>query len=51
MNKAKEILGDTACIGGNMPITVLNLGTPAEVRDYAKKLIDTAGRDGGYIMN
>ncbi|MFX1501807.1 MAG: uroporphyrinogen decarboxylase family protein, partial [Promethearchaeota archaeon] len=50
MEKAKEILGDTACIGGNMPISLLNLGTPQDIRDYAKTLIDTVGKDGGYLM-
>ena len=50
MAKAKEILGDTACIGGNMPIALLSVGTPQQVKDYAKKLIDTVGKDGGYIM-
>ena len=28
MARAKEILGDVACIGGNMPITLLSIGTP-----------------------
>jgi len=50
MAKAKEILGDVACIGGNMPIAILNVGTPQDVKDYARKLIDTAGKGGGYIM-
>jgi len=50
MDKAKQVLGNSVCIGGNMPITLLNVGTPAEVRDHAKKLIDTVGKDGGYIM-
>ncbi len=50
MEKAKEILGDSACVGGNMPITLLNLGTPQEVKEYAKKLIDSVGKDGGYLM-
>ena len=50
MVRAKEILGDTACIGGNMPIRLLNIGTPEEVKDYCKKLIGTVGKDGGYIM-
>jgi hypothetical protein len=50
MAKAKEILGDVACVGGNMPISLLNIGTPQEVKDYARKLIDTAGKGGGYIM-
>jgi uroporphyrinogen-III decarboxylase len=26
------------------------LGTPQEVREYAKKLIDTVGKGGGFIM-
>jgi hypothetical protein len=50
MTKAKKILGASACIGGNMPIALLNIGTPQDVKDYAKNLIDTAGKDGGYIM-
>ncbi len=50
MAKAKEILGASACIGGNMPATLLKVGTPQDVKDYAKKLIDTAGKGGGYIM-
>jgi len=50
MAKAKEILGDVACIGGNMPIDLLAVGTPEQVKDCAKKLIETAGKGGGYIM-
>jgi hypothetical protein len=49
--KAKEIVGDTLCLFGNMPSAMLNLGTPQDVRDYAKKLIDTAGKGGGFIMS
>jgi len=51
MFKAKEILGDTMCIAGNMPLTLLRAGTPKEIKDYAKKLIDVVGRDGGFIMS
>ncbi|MEM3587409.1 MAG: uroporphyrinogen decarboxylase family protein [Candidatus Jordarchaeaceae archaeon] len=50
MVKAKEILGDSACIAGNMPIALLTTGTPQKVKDYVKKLIDTVAKDGGYIM-
>ena len=50
MAKAKEILGDVACIGGNMPIDLLSVGTSQQVEDCAKKLIETAGKGGGYIM-
>jgi len=29
----------------------LALGTPDEVKAYCKKLIDTAGKGGGFIMS
>ena len=50
MEKAKQALGKTACIVGNVPLSLLNTGTPDEVRDYCKKLIDVAGKDGGFIL-
>ena len=50
MAKAKKILGDVACIGGNVPTDLLSVGTPQQVKDYVKKLIDTVGKGGGYIM-
>lgn len=49
--KAKEILGDTMCIAGDMPLSLLQTGTPEQVRAYAKKLIDVVGKDGGFIMS
>jgi hypothetical protein len=51
MARAKETLGQNACLLGNVPSAMLQLGTPDEVRDYAKNLIDTAGKDGGFIMS
>ena len=48
--KAKEILGDIACIEGGPSGPMLNIGSPQEVRDYCKKLIDVCGKDGGFIM-
>jgi len=51
MFRAKETLGQNACLLGNVPSAMLQLGTPDEVRDYAKKLIDEAGKDGGFIMS
>ena len=50
MFKAKEILGDTMCISGMMPVSLLQMGTPDEVRAYARKLIDVCGKHGGFIM-
>lgn len=51
MTKAKEVLGDVACISGNVPNTLLISGTPREVEDYCRNLIDTVGKDGGFIMD
>lgn len=48
--KAKEMLGHTMCIAGNMPISLLVTGTPEKVKKYTKFLIDKVGKDGGFIM-
>jgi hypothetical protein len=50
MAKAKKTLGKNACLFGNVPSSMLQLGTPEEVKEYCKKIIDIAGKDGGYIM-
>jgi len=49
--KAKEVLGDHVCIKGNVPLSLLCTGMADEVRDYCKKLIDTVGKGGGFIMS
>jgi len=50
MAKAKKTIGSVACIGGNVPNDLLSIGTPEQVKDYVKKLIDTCGQGGGYIV-
>ncbi len=49
--KAKEILGDMVCIRGNVPGSLLCMGSPEEVEAYCKKLIDVAGKGGGFILD
>jgi hypothetical protein len=49
--KAKAVLGDTVCLMGNVPNLMLLSGTPDDVRAYCKNLIDTIGKDGGFIMD
>jgi uroporphyrinogen-III decarboxylase len=49
--KAKAILGDTVCIRGNVPLSILATGTPEQVKATCKTLIDTVGKDGGFIMD
>lgn len=51
MLKAKDILGDTVCIKGGMPISILATGTPEDVETYCKKIIDYCGQGGGFIMD
>ncbi|MFC1819683.1 uroporphyrinogen decarboxylase family protein [Thermodesulfobacteriota bacterium] len=51
INKAKEILGDTVCFRGNVPGSLLQLGTPEEVKEYVKELIDVVGKNGGLIVD
>jgi hypothetical protein len=51
MFKAKEILGDTACIGGNVTAAQLYTQTPAMIKDYCRRLIEVCGKGGGYILS
>jgi uroporphyrinogen-III decarboxylase len=51
MVKAKEALQEKVCIIRNVPMSLMSTGTPDQVKEYCKKLIDTAGKDGGYIMS
>jgi hypothetical protein len=46
-----KVLGDKFCISGGIPNFLLSFGTPQEVRDYCKKVIDGVAGDGGYIMD
>jgi len=51
MKRAKETVGQVACLAGNMPMDLLCTGTPDQVRGYCRKLIDTVGTDGGFIFS
>ena len=50
MAKAKEVLGDVACIMGNVPVSLIHSGTTEEVEAYCRRLIETAGKGGGFIL-
>jgi hypothetical protein len=49
--KAKEVLGGRVCIRGNVPSSLMCTGTPQQVRQYCKKLIDVVGKNGGLIVD
>jgi uroporphyrinogen-III decarboxylase len=48
--RAKEILGDRVCLMGNVPLPLLQLGSPQDVDEYCKKLIKVCGKGGGFIL-
>ena len=47
--KFKEICGDVMCFWGNVPASLLCAGTPRQVKDDVKDLIDIFG-DTGTLM-
>ena len=49
--KVKEVVGDTLCIMGGMPNSLLQAGTAEQVRDLTKRLCKECGKGGGYIMS
>ncbi|MEE8414438.1 MAG: uroporphyrinogen decarboxylase family protein [Dehalococcoidales bacterium] len=51
MQRAKEVLGDIACIQGNVPLSLINTGTPEETAAYSRHLIDTVGKNGGFMLD
>lgn len=48
--EAKKILGADHSIMGGMPLSMLRDGTKQQCIDYAKKLVDEVGKDGGYVF-
>jgi hypothetical protein len=49
--KAKDIVGDTLCIAGNVSSSLLKLGTPEEMKECCKGLIDKVGKGGGFLLS
>ena len=51
MARVKATLGQNACLIGNVPSSMLSLGTPDDVTAYVKNLIDTCAPGGGFIVS
>jgi uroporphyrinogen-III decarboxylase len=49
--RTREILGNRFCLSGGVPNTLLAFGKPHEVKAHCRKLIETLGSEGGYIMD
>ncbi len=50
MAEAKRVLGGRACIAGNVPSSLLAVGTAGEVETYVNNLLDTCATDGGFML-
>ena len=51
MKEVKKHLGGWACFGGNVPASMLKAGTPDQVEQYVKALINDVAQDGGFILS
>ena len=51
MDKAKATVGKNNCIYGNLPISIMVTGTPQQVTDGCRRLIETCAPGGGYILS
>ncbi len=50
IRRARQIIGKHHPMLGDVPASVLSVGTPEDVRDYVKRLIEDLGHE-GLIMN
>jgi hypothetical protein len=51
MAKAKKMIGDRCHISGNVPASLMVTGTPREVKEYCRGLIETCAPGGGYTLS
>lgn len=51
IKRAKETVGQVACISGNLPIYLLEYGTKEKVIEETKKLLDICMPGGGYAFD
>jgi hypothetical protein len=50
MAEAKRILGKDCALMGNIPASMICTSQPSDVKTYCRQLIETAGKDGGFIL-
>ncbi len=51
IRKMKSTLGNAMCFVGNVPLELLILGTPQDLKGYVTVLIETLGDNSGLIIN
>ena len=40
----------SCCIIGNVPTSLVMTGTPQQVKEHCRKLIEVCGKGGGYVL-
>jgi uroporphyrinogen-III decarboxylase len=50
MVKAKQLVGPNCSLSGNIPTSVMCTAKPKQVKEYCRKLIETCGPGGGYML-
>jgi uroporphyrinogen-III decarboxylase len=50
MAKTKKVLGNKCCILGNVPSSLIVTSDYADVKECCRKLIETCGKGGGYVL-
>jgi uroporphyrinogen-III decarboxylase len=48
--RAKKVLGDRCCLMGNAPTSLLMTGSPRDVKEHCRKLIEACAPGGGYVL-
>jgi hypothetical protein len=46
-----RVLGKKFCLSGGVPNALLTFGKPEDVKAHCRKLIETLGAEGGYLMD
>ena len=50
MKLAKQELGDVACLMGGFPVYTVRYGTPEQIDEQVKELLDIVAPGGGYLF-
>jgi len=51
MAKVKKMIGDRCAISGNVPSSLMITGSPEEVKECCRRLIETCAPGGGYTLS
>jgi hypothetical protein len=51
MVEAREVLGDGIALRGGVPVSLLVTGTPEQVNEHVRRLIETVAKRGAFIID